>query len=92
MAGHENGDNDDHGAPKFLKSLTVTYQGYGDTPKAADDAMLDVMNAANRAYQRGERYISDLFQINDELDPGGGGGPGYLRPADVYIPKWGNGD
>ena len=85
MADHENG----HEAPKtgkFRKSLTVTYQGIGDSPKAADDAMLDVMNKVNRLYQRGERVTdSDLFQINNEVDPGGG--PGYLRPSDVLIPE-----
>ena len=85
MADHENGDNGGHSAGKFLKSLTVTYQGWGDTPKAADDAMLDTMNKVNRLYQRGERVTdTDLFQINHEADPGGG--PGYLRPADVLIP------
>lgn len=77
---------------KFLKSLTVTYQGTGDTPEAADANMLNVMNAANRAYQNGDRFISDKFQIQNELDPGGGGGPGYLRPSDVYLPKWGDDD
>ena len=86
MADHENGDSGGHEPGKFLKSLTVTYQGWGDTPKDADNAMLDVMNAANRAYQAGDRYISDLFQIQNEVDPGGGGGPGYLRPSDVLIP------
>ena len=85
MADHENGHDTPNAGGPFLKSLTVTYQGWGDTPKDADNAMLDVMNAANRAYQAGERYISDLFQIQNEVDPGGGG-PGYLRPSDVLIP------
>ena len=83
MADHENGGEPTTG--KLLKSLTVTYQGWGDTPKEADNAMLDLMNAVNRAYQAGERFVgSELFQINSEVDPGGG--PGYLRTADVIIP------
>ena len=82
MADH---DNDTPATGKLLKSLTVTYQGWGDTAKEADNAMLDVMNAANRAYQAGERFISEDFQIQAELDPGGG--PGYLRPADVFLPS-----
>ena len=83
MADHE---NDTPSTGKFLKSLTVTFQGWGETPKAADDAMLDTMNKVNRAYQRGERVTdTDLFQINNEVDPGGGG-PGYLRVTDTLIP------
>lgn len=89
MADHEKEAH--HDAPKFLKSLTVTYQGYGETPEAAHDSMLDVMNAANRSYQKGKIFVSDRFQIQNEVDPGGGGGPGYLRPSDVLIPKWGDG-
>jgi len=77
---------------KFLKSLTVTYQGWGETPEEADADVLKVMDAANNAYQAGQRFISDKFQIQNELDPGGGGGPGYLRPSDVYLPKWGDDD
>lgn len=77
---------------KFLKSLTVTYQGWGETPEEADADVLKVMDAANNAYQAGQRFISDKFQIQNELDPGGGGGPGYLRPSDVYLPKWGDND
>lgn len=77
---------------KFLKSLTVTYQGWGDTPEEADSDMLAVMNEANNMYQAGQRFISDKFQIQNELDPGGGGGPGYLRPSDVYLPKRGDDD
>ena len=85
MADHENG-SETPSTGNFLKSLTVTFQGWGDTPKAADDAMLDTMNKVNRLYQRGERVTdTDLFQIEKELDPGGGG-PGYLRVADVYLP------
>lgn len=70
---------------KFLKSLTVTYQGTGNTPEAADAVMLAVMDDANHAYQAGNRFISDKFQIQLEVDPGGGG-PGYARPGDVLIP------
>ena len=82
MADH---DNDTPATGKLLKSLTVTYQGWGDTAKEADDAMLDLMNAVNREYQAGKRFkTSEFFQINSEVDPGGG--PGYLRPADVIIP------
>lgn len=74
----------------FLKSLTVTYQGWGATPEAANADMLRIMDKANRKYQKGRIFVSANFQINNELDPGGGGGPGYLRPSDVYLPKWGH--
>lgn len=77
---------------KFLKSLTVTYQGWGDSPQTAHTDMLSVMDDANQSYQLGNLFVSDQFQIQNELDPGGGGGPGYLRPSDVYLPKWGDDD
>lgn len=75
-----------HNEPKFLKSLTVTYQGVGATPQDAHDDMVRVMSAATVSYQAGKLFVSDRFSIQNEIDPGGGG-PGYLSVADVYLPS-----
>ena len=82
MAGHE--DDHDDSQPKFVRIIALAYIGRGDTPKAADDRALAVMNRANAHYQAGERVTDDPdFQVLADIDPGSG--PGQIDVTDVIL-------
>ena len=82
MSDHEHESNDSQ--PKFVRVIALAYIGRGDTPKAADQRALTVMNNANRHYQAGERVTDDPdFQVLADIDPGSG--PGQIDVTDVIL-------
>ncbi len=82
MASHEN--DSDNSSPKFTRIIVLAYIGRGDTPKAADNRALEVMDRANTEYQEGHRVTDDPdLQVLADIDPGSG--PGQIDVTDVIL-------